>query len=275
MRSVIRITAIAVGVAAAWIMGVRERPAPVQQEVARAPVNDRPAVDLPELAAAYGERSERAQKATDAVEDPGSDPGLSEFVDWKYRWLIEALQESERPALRAALRRREHVAVAINTAVQRHDPAAKIDLPALGSQLAQAEQRLRGLLHPETFAEYALLKNADAELYRLKEYSDGISNVAPLSAAQQRAVLFAKLMYKQQYEQMLADSGLETSDLPPSQRRYAYESVARELDSYRNNFLAQAQQALDGEEQYALLQNYENTEFAEDLAKLRLATLGE
>ncbi|MGH8185584.1 MAG: hypothetical protein ACREUC_03410, partial [Steroidobacteraceae bacterium] len=209
------------------------------------------------------------------VEGPGSDPGLSGFVDWKYRWLIEALQESERPALRAALLRREHLAVAMNTAGQQHDPAAKTDLLALESQLAAADERLRELLHPATFAEYVLLKDADAELYRLEEYSDGISNVAPLSPAQQRAVLFAKLMYKQQYQQLLADSGLETSDLPPSQRRYAYESVARELEAYRNNFLLQAQQALDGADQYVLLQNYENTEFAEDLAKLRLAALGE
>jgi hypothetical protein len=267
MRSAIRITVIAVGIATAWIMGARDRDAaapPAKQGSAPTLVRS----ELPELTVTR-------RNPTNVDEDLSSDPGLSEFVDWKYRWLIEAVQESERPALRSALLGREHLAVAVNTAIQQREPAARTDSSALESRLAQADERLRELLHSETFAEFLLLKDADAELYRLEEYADGISNLAPLSPAQQRSVLFAKLMYKQQYQQLLADSGLETSDLPPSQRRYAYETVARELDAYRNNFLLQAQQALDGEEQYVLLRNYENTEFAEELAKLRLATLGE
>jgi hypothetical protein len=270
MRAVICITVVAVGVAAIWIVGGRERgpPAPVQREPARAAV-------LPGPVVTRTEQSVHAPREIAVTNDRATDPGLREFVDWKYRWLFEALRESERPALRAALLRREQLAVALNTAVQRHDPAAKADTPGLESQLAAADERLRELLHPATFAEYLLLKDADAELYRLRDYADGISNVAPLSPAQQRAVLFAKLMYKQQYQQLLADSGLQTSDLPPSQRRYVFETVARELDAYRNNFLLLAQQALDGDEQFVLLQNYENTEFAEELAKLRRTTLGE
>jgi hypothetical protein len=261
---------IAVGVATAWITAVRDRdlPVPAKRESVRVHV-------LPERAFVSNDPSVHEPTAVATSEDPGSDPGLSEFVAWKYRWLFEAVQESERQVLRAALLRREQLAVAVNTAVQQRDPAVKAEVPTLRSQLREADEHLRELVHPATFAEYVLLKDADAELYRLREYADGISNLAPLSPAQQRAVLFAKLMYKQQYQQLLADSGLETSDLPPSQRRYAFESVARELDAYRSNFLLQAQQALADEQQHALLQNYENTEFAEERAKLRLATLGE
>jgi hypothetical protein len=210
-----------------------------------------------------------------AAPEADSDPGLIEFAQWKYSYLLADQHAMERHELRGALLQREQLAVAINTAVQAQDAASKANLPELRSQLLQADERVRQLLHPDRYADYRLLKDADAELHRLREYAGGISNLAPLLPEQERAILFAKLTYKQHYDQLLEDSGLEGTELPAPQRLYAYQTLARELETYRNNFLLQARQSLHSEAQYLLLQNYENTEFEAQLARLHQAAVAE
>ena len=276
MQSPLGIIAIAAVTAVGWI-AFQHQPLPRAGEAFAAAIATYPSTVGDHPARSNELRGEALQpEAAAAIAQPSdSDPGLIEFVNWKYSYLVAGRNVLERDALDRALLLREQLAVAINTSAQAQDAAARAKLPDLNSQLLEADERVRQFLHPESHADYLLLKDADAELHRLKEYSGGISNVAPLLPEQERAILFAKLTYKQHYDQLLQDSGLQGTDLAAAQRLDAYQSLARSLDTYRTNFLLQARQSLHSEAQYLLLQNYENTEFEAQLAALHAAAVGE
>ena len=92
---------------------------------------------------------------------------------------------------------------------------------------------IRGLLRPADYATYETLKESDLELFKLNEYAAGISNVAPLSAADRESILKTKLAYKERFRQLLLDSGLQRSDLSPAEREYAYSVTSRALEDYQ------------------------------------------
>jgi hypothetical protein len=275
MQSPLGIIAIAAITAVGWI-AFQHQPLPRAGEPFAAAIATYPSTVGDPSARSNELRGEALQPEAAAIAQPtDSDPGLIQFVNWKYSYLVADRNVLERDALDRALLLREQLAVAINTSAQAPDAAAKARLPNLNSQMLAADERVRQLLHPESYAEYLLLKDADAELHRIKEYAGGISNVAPLLPEQERAILFAKLTYKQHYDQLLRDSGLQGTDLAAPQRLDAYRSLARSLNTYRNDFLLQARQSLHSEAQYLLLQNYENTEFEAQLAELHAAAVGE
>ena len=277
MRQLFGILTIAVIAAAGWIASKNPPPPPQvdEQFTASTATEQRNVRDEPVDAA--DPRDPSSQQETAAVLTPAVDfdSGLVEFVQWKYSYLATDRSVMEREALRRALLSREQLAVAVNTAAQAQDAAAKANLPALRAQLLEADEQVRQLLHPESYAQYLLLKDADAELHRLREYAGGISNVAPLLPEQERALLFAKLTYKQHFDQLLQESGLQGNDLPTPQRLDAYRTLAQAMETYRNNFLLQARQSLHSEAQYQLLRNYESTEFEAQLAGLHRSALGE
>ena len=114
-----------------------------------------------------------------------------------------------------------------------------------------------------------MLKESDVELYKLNEYAGGISNVAPLSAADRKSIMRTKLAYKERFRQLLRDSGLQRSDLSAAEREYAYSMTSRAMEDYKRSYLQEVRQYLTNDEQYALLSNYETTEFNAELAKLQ------
>ena len=122
---------------------------------------------------------------------------------------------------------------------------------------------------PADYATYETLKESDLELFKLNEYADGISNVAPLSAADRESILKTKLAYKERFRQLLLDSGLQRTDLSLAEREYAYSVTSRALEGYKPSYLQEVRQYLTNEEQFALLSNYETTEFKAELARLR------
>ena len=95
------------------------------------------------------------------------------------------------------------------------------------------EGEIRGLLRPDDYATYETLKDSDLELFKLNEYAAGISNVAPLSAADRESILRTKLAYKERFRQLLLDSGLQRTDLSAAEREYAYSVTSRALEGYR------------------------------------------
>jgi hypothetical protein len=115
------------------------------------------------------------------------------------------------------------------------------------------------------------VEDPDAEeRRRLSEYAGGISNVAPVSAEQQRALLDALLRHKQAYEIAVRDAGIDRETLSEAERDYAHRLIARALRSYRDDFLLDARAILT-DQQYELLVNYENTEFRRQLDTLQIA----
>lgn len=200
----------------------------------------------------------RAQPATDTEEST-----IAQYVVEKYRFLLDDLRYLEATRvgqLQRALLAREQLAGESNTA-------------ARSDALARAESEIRGMLRPADYATYETLRESDLELYKLNEYAGGISNVAPLSEADRKAILKTKLAYKERFRQLLLDSGLQRGDLGAAEREYAYAIASRALQDYQRSYLQEVRQYLTSDEQYALLSNYESSEFNDELSRLR-ATAG-
>jgi hypothetical protein len=177
--------------------------------------------------------------------------------------------------LRTALLERERVAVAINTAKQGNDTAAKRAIPAQQAELAALDQKVGTLVRPGDLATFEVLKDSDIEQFQLDDYAGGISNIAPLSDADRKAILHTKLVHRQRFRQILTESRLMRGELDASGRRHAFTEVGRALGEARDQYLREARQYLYNDEQFALLRNYENSEYDAELEKLRGIAFGE
>ncbi len=67
----------------------------------------------------------------------------------------------------------------------------------------------------------------------------------------------------------MADSGLLAQGLSPAEREHAYASPRAHSSDYMRDYLLEVRQYLSNDEQFALLRNFETTEFAAELDKLR------
>jgi hypothetical protein len=192
------------------------------------------------------------------------------YVTGKYRFLFDAdLPAEAADKLRAALLERERVAVAINTAKQSSDAAAKEAIPRQQAELAELDRKTGTLLRPGDLATFDVLKDSDIEQFQLDDYAGGISAVAPLVDADKKAILYTKLVHRQRFRQVLAESGLTRGDLNASERRHAFAEVSRALAESKDHYLQEVRQYLYNDEQFNLLSNYESTEYAAELEKLR------
>jgi hypothetical protein len=199
-----------------------------------------------------------AQAPADLPADP-EESTIADYTAQKYQFLLDDLRyldASQLDQLRPALQARERLSGQANSAEQ--EPA-----------LAKAEDRIRGILQAADYSTYEMLRESDAELFKLNEYAGGVSNVAPVSAADREAILKTKLAYKARFRQLLRDSGLERGNLGPAEREYAFAVASRALEDFRRSYLLEVRQYLANEEQYALLSNYEATEFKAELAQLQ------
>jgi len=205
----------------------------------------------------------------EAVAPVAVDEAFGAYVDGKYRFL----EPSEK--LRAALMARERLAVAINTAKQSNDITAKEDIPNLVAELAVLDQKVVALLRPGDMATFDVLKDSDAEQFQLDDYAGGVNAIAPLSEADRKAILYTKLMHRQRFRQVLADSRLMSGELSAGERQLVFADVSRSLRESRESYLQEVRQYLYDDEQFTLLSNYENTEYAAELEKLRGIATGE
>jgi hypothetical protein len=184
---------------------------------------------------------------------------IAQYTSDKYQFLLDDLgylEAGQIAQLREALQLRERL-------------AGEPDSTGQKEALARVEDQIRGILRPADHATYEMLRESDLEQFKLNEYAGGISNVAPLSAADRETILKTKLTYKARFRQLLRDSGFERADLSAAEREYAYEVASRALADFRRSYLQEVRQYLANEEQYALLSNYEATEFKAELAQLQ------
>jgi hypothetical protein len=206
--------------------------------------------------------------------EPGTEPTEAElqfqrYVDDKYRLLFRDLEGDAASALRAALSERERVVVQVNTAKQTGDVALRATLPALLAHLAELDRQVGTVLPARELGAFAALKDADIERFQVEDYAAGIQNVAPLADTDKQAILTTKLAYRERFRRVLAESRLMTADLGATERRLAFDAVSRALKDYQQSYLQEVRQYLYDDEQYALLTNYENTEYTGELARLR------
>jgi hypothetical protein len=201
--------------------------------------------------------SARVNASTPAVDPEAST--IAQYTSEKYQLLLDELHHLEpgqAEKLRQALFAREQLAGAPETAER-------------NQALAKVEDQIRGMLNPADHATYQMLKESDLELYKLNEYAGGVTNVAPLSPDDRKSILRTKLAYKERYRQLLRDSGLQRNDLSAAEREYAYSVTSRAMEDYKRSYLQEVRQYLANDEQYALLSNYETTEFDAELVRLR------
>ena len=99
--------------------------------------------------------------------------------------------------------------------------------------------------------------------------------MAPVNEADRKAILYTKLVYRQRFRQVLADSRLMREDLDAAERQLAFADVKRALEASRDSYLQEVRQYLYNDEQFTLLRNYESTEFNDELEKLRRIAYGE
>jgi hypothetical protein len=197
---------------------------------------------------------------------------VAQYTSGKYRLLLEdlrGLRAEDVGQLRHDLLTRELLAGAIKSAREADDPAKADEVQRQEAALSKVEGAIRGRLHPSDHATYEALKDADNELFQLDDYAGGIRNVAPLSDADRDSILRTKLAYKTRFRQLVKDAGLMRANLSAAEREYAYAVTSRALEDYKRSYLQEVRQFLADDEQYALLSNYENTEFTAELAKLR------
>ena len=198
-----------------------------------------------------------------------SEVQFQRYVDDKYRLLFRDVEGDAATALRVALRGRERVVVQINTAKQTSDAALRETLPALEARKLEYDRHIGSLLPASELGAFEALKDSDIERFQVEDYAAGIENVAPLAEADKQSVLATKLAYRERFRRVLADSRLMTGDLNGTERALAFNEVSRALREYQQSYLQEVRQYLYNDQQYALLSNYENTEFNEEVAKLR------
>lgn len=226
-------------------------------------------------ATAPGERDHPRESRTQAAPpppappEPRSPPGandseteiVAQYASEKYELLLEDLghMPAERfEALSRLLVERELIA----------------GRPSEAAGLSKADADIRAMLLPSEQAAYESLKDSDLELHQLNEYAGGIGNVAPLAASDRKSILRTKLAYKARFRQLVADLGLMRDNPSSAEREYAYAIASQALRDYQSGYLQEVRQYLSDEEQFALLRNFESTEFSAELAKLRESVQG-
>lgn len=275
MRAVI-IPALLMFIAVTW-WASRDSGDPQAIELASVAPASPPRVQSQWQAAESASRETAADAAIDEVGEEGGHESLRPYVDGKYRFLFgDSAQSPEATEnLRAALLAREIIAVAINTARQSSDPATKQAIPHHLAELSVMDQKIGTLLPSGALAAFEVLKDSDVEQFQLDDYAGGVNAVAPLSDADRKAILYTKLVHRQRFRQVLADSGLMRGDLNASERHFAFAEVSRSLKASRDSYLQEVRQYLFDDEQFALLSNYENSEYSAEIEKLRGIARGE
>ncbi|HEU5136507.1 MAG TPA: hypothetical protein VFU13_15255 [Steroidobacteraceae bacterium] len=223
-----------------------------------------------------GDREDDATRSQ-TTDNGATEDSLGTYADGKYRFLFGDSDQSPEDAakLRSALVAREKIAVAINTAKQSSDPAEKEAIPGYLAELAAFDQKIGTLLRPGDLATFEILKDSDVEQFQLEDYAGGVSAVAPLSDADRKSILYTKLVHRHRFRQVLAESRLMSGELTAGERQIAFTEVSRALKASRDNYLQEVRQYLYNEEQFILLSNYENSEYAAELEKLRGIANGE
>lgn len=180
--------------------------------------------------------------------DERRDDALLAHVEHKYRYLLADVESAHVEELKRRLLAREGEE---NTA-----------------RKSTTDAHVSEMLSPREREYYDALKDSDFEQHHVAKYVGGVGNVAPLSQAQERQILEAKLRQKQRYAATLRDAGLDRDTLSGAERAYAHTQVAEALQGYLDDYLMEVAPSLTSE-QYSLLRNYETTEYQRELERLQ------
>jgi hypothetical protein len=210
------------------------------------------------------------QSASDEDTDV-AEAGFADYVNGKYRFLFRSktIAAKDVAAIERALLERERIATLIRTAKQSSDEKERESIPQRQKELDVLERKIAGMLPASEIAAFEMLKDSDIEQFQLEDYAGGISNVAPVDEDSKQSILYTKLQHRQRFRRVLDDSRLMSGELTRAERKAAFADVSRALEASHEGYLREVRQYLFNDEQFDLLSNYENTEYKEELEKLR------
>jgi hypothetical protein len=165
-----------------------------------------------------------------------------EHVDRKYNALLEVLHVAAREKLQQALLARESVN------------------PRDIYEIATYEREISKLLSQDEYALYERLRESEPERAHLERFAQQLAATSPLTGAQERELLVAKLKHK--YEvQALELQANDRSDLSAMERGYARDIAVRGIDHYTKMFLDDVRVVLT-EQQWLALEAFEKASAA-------------
>ncbi|MBU6955371.1 hypothetical protein [Hahella sp. HN01] len=184
---------------------------------------------------------------------------LQQAVSEKYRVLFSelSLDATTEKQLQSLLLERERLA-ALPTVNYFSAPESIEEHAQLRTQaLDEVDQRIVDLLDANSSRLFELTRNSEFEQHQLKEVTDSLSAVNPLSHEQERTLLLAKLRHKEAFNIAMRDYATAQSN-----KRAMADEAVKALTRYRDDYLQEASAYLD-EEQMAALTDFEVLSFEE------------
>ncbi|WGO99544.1 hypothetical protein QFX18_05645 [Saccharophagus degradans] len=191
------------------------------------------------------------------------------IVDKKYALFLPdlTLPQSEMEALKKLLAAREAVLNKTTASYYTTEEELARNVEQQQQALESIDKEVAAVLPQEEYENYRLLKDSGFEQYQQKQFNRALAPESQLDNIQQRSLLLAKLKNKDSFNNQLSlanqlaqDGGAAAND--------GKQLIMSALDSYSQNYFAEAKSVLT-QEQYNALVEYESQQFSQMRRSLR------
>lgn len=191
------------------------------------------------------------------------------IVDKKYALFLPdlTLPQSEMETLKKLLAAREAVLNKTTASYYTTEEELARNVEQQQQALESIDKEVAAVLPQEEYENYRLLKDSGFEQYQQKQFNRALAPESQLDNIQQRSLLLAKLKSKDSFNNQLSlanqlaqDGGAAAND--------GKQLIMSALDSYSQNYFAEAKSVLT-QEQYNALVEYESQQFSQMRRSLR------
>ncbi len=194
---------------------------------------------------------------------------VNRAVNEKYQLLLGSLNlaREERESVVSLLAERERL-LNVSTHGYFTDPVeSEITVLELEQKLEEIDREIAQVLDSEEAKTYETLKNSEFEQYQIKEFDQSLPPGEFLSKEQSKAILLAKLDYKSEYQNAIFHAAKLVES---GQQNEGFSAFEQAIKSYKTSYLDKARNELT-EQQFAQLEQYEETNFEDMLSSLTAA----
>lgn len=191
------------------------------------------------------------------------------IVDKKYALFLPdlTLPQNEMETLKKLLAAREAVLNKTTASYYTTEEELARNVEQQQQALESIDKEVAAVLPQEEYENYRLLKDSGFEQYQQKQFNRALAPESQLDNIQQRSLLLAKLKSKDSFNnqvslanQLAQDGGAAAND--------GKQLIMSALDSYSQNYFAEAKSVLT-QEQYNALVEYESLQFSQMRRSLR------
>lgn len=191
------------------------------------------------------------------------------IVDKKYALFLPdlTLPQNEMETLKKLLAAREAVLNKTTASYYTTEEELARNVEQQQQALESIDKEVAAVLPQEEYENYRLLKDSGFEQYQQKQFNRALAPESQLDNIQQRSLLLAKLKSKDSFNNQLSlanqlaqDGGAAAND--------GKQLIMSALDSYSQNYFAEAKSVLT-QEQYNALVEYESQQFSQMRRSLR------